>query len=121
MDEERGRMGSKRVLMVAWLLTLGFALAVALGPSASTEECGSGAACAPSKAEMRIGREAHMREWRGRQPEICTADVCEERKLVFCKVATPPQPRLGEGHLKLPSVREPCDAKPRFRTASSRR
>lgn len=117
MDMVRKRAGSKRAFSVAWLLTLGFALAVALGPSASTEECGSGAACAPSKAQIRQDSEAHMREWRGRQPDICTADACEERKPIFCKVRTHRVPRLHQGDLTPPSVLEPCHATPRYRTA----
>lgn len=82
MDEMRKRTRSNRAFVVAWLLTLGFALAVASGPSAATEECGSGAACAPSEAEIGADR-AHMREWRGRQPEICMTVECEERKPVL--------------------------------------
>jgi len=117
MDMVRKRPGSRRAFIVAWLLTLGFALAVALGPSASTEECGSGAGCEPSRGEMRQQREAHTREWRGRQPDICTADACQERKPTFCTASTRPVPRLHQEGFKPPSVREPCHATPRYRTA----
>jgi hypothetical protein len=117
MDMVRKRAGSKRAFVVAWLLTLGFALAVAPGPSASTEECGSVAACEPSKAETRHHREAHTREWRGRQPDICTAAACKEGTPIFCTVGKPTVPRLRQGDLKPPLVREPCPTTPRYRTA----
>jgi hypothetical protein len=118
MNMVRKSASSNRAFVVAWLLTLGFALAVALGPSASTEECGSGAACEPSsKGEMRQHREARTREWRGRQPDICTADACEERAPIFCTVGTRLVPRVQQGDLRPPSVREVCPTAPRYRTA----
>ena len=135
--EER-RTGPKRAFVVAWLLTLAFVLAVGpFGKSASTEECGSGASCAPTRAEMRKDRlEARERkdrpsataeipkerlrvqEWRGKQPDICFAKGCEDRTPTFCMVAR--KLSLAEGGLKVPKHRDPCRSETRFRTARTR-
>lgn len=115
MDEQRPR--SNKAFVGAWLLTLGFALAVGpFGSPATTEECGSGAACAPSKKQLREDR-LQLREWRGKEPRICLVKGCDHRPPTFCQVArhVKTAPDLG-----VPGDRDACTADPRFRTARIR-
>lgn len=114
------RTGSKRAFIVAWLLTLGFVLAVGpFGKSASTEECGSGASCAPTKAEIRADREARQQNLRDKHPRFCTVKSCDwPDPPTFCMVARK-LPHAPDG-LKIPQHRDPCRSETRFRTARTR-
>lgn len=110
--EERRR--SKRAFVVAWLLTLGFALGIGMGDPASTIEC-DGVDCVDPQAQTRTQRDVHSREWRGRQPQICTANSCGRRRPTFCTVAASDGP--VKDRLRLPRHRDPCAPEPHFRTA----
>lgn len=117
---EDRRTGSKRAFVVAWSLTVGFVLAVGpFGSPAETEECGSGASCAPTKAEMRADREAYRLELRKKHPKFCTVDGCDwPDPPTFCMVAR--KLPIAKDGLKIPKHRDPCAVKPRFRTARTR-
>lgn len=117
MEERRER--SKKGLVVAWSLTLGLALAVGpLGSPAEPEECGSDAACAPTAAEMGAER-LHVREWRGRRPEICLVNACDARPPTFCPVGR--RLPIAKDGLRVQRPQDPCEREPNFRTARTRR
>lgn len=116
---EQRRAGSKRAFVVAWLLTLGLALAVGpFGSPAETDECGSGASCAPSKLHAQANQETHGSDWRGRKPEICLTSACDVRRPTFCAVAV--RAPMVKDRLHLRPERDPCRVERRFRTAEAR-
>ncbi len=128
------RAGSKRAFVVAWLLTLGFVVAVGpFGSPAETEECGAASACAPSKEmrqhrlEMRERKQRprataevpedrlRIQEWQGNHPEICFVKGCDDGPPTFCHVAR--KLPIAEEGLRVPKDRDPCAREPNFRTA----
>lgn len=115
MDE---RTGSKRAFVLAWLLTVGFVLLVGpFGSRAETEECGSDAACAPTKLQSQAGGDAYRSDWRGKEPQICLAKSCDERPPVFCYATREPSSAMNGWTSRHDDL---CDREPRFRTARTR-
>ena len=127
--------GSRRAFVVAWLLTLGFVLAIwPFGSPGRTVEC-DGADCVGEQTRTRPEPDARakerprakadakkdrlrVQEWRGKEPEICFAKDCDDGMPTFCMVARK-MPIAPDG-LKIPKERDPCPKKPHFRTARTR-
>lgn len=115
--EER-RRGSKKAFVVAWLLTIGFLLAVGpFGSAAETVEC-DGADCVDAQVQTRTEPDVLRRDWRGREPKICYVNVCDERSPTFCTINR--KLRIAKDWVKIPQQRDPCAQGPQFRTARGR-